>query len=218
LDKQSQIALFQSLDDERAAEVLEEVETDIQLSLLETLSDEKASDILEIMPSDEAADILEELESARAEKLLFQMEAENSSEIRDLMEYDEKTVGSLMAKEFISLLPDLTVENTLKYIKDTKPEDEITHFIYLTNNHNKLIGVVTLLDIVTADAEAKLYDLMSANVISVKDEDKIDKVMELMQKYNLPALPVIDENKVLVGVTSLNDLINEYIRLRRIAL
>lgn len=215
LDTNSQITLFHSLDDETAADVLEEVEADVQLSLLNTLPDEKASDILEIMPSDEAADILEEIEDDRAEKLLIQMEAENSSEIRELMEYDEKTIGSVMAKEFISFLPDITVEKALAYIKETKPSDDISHYVYLTNTKNKLIGVVSLLSIVTADTGAKLYDLMVANVKSVNDETKIDRVMELMQKYNLLSIPVVDENNELLGITSLNDLINEYIRLRR---
>lgn len=215
LDQKSQITLFNSLDDETAADVLEEVETDVQLSLLSTLPDEKASDILEIMPSDEAADILEEIEEDRAEKLLIQMEVENSSEIRELMEYDEKTIGSVMAKEFISFLPDITVERALAFLKENKPSDDIAHYIYLTNTKNKLIGVVPLLSIVAADSSSKLYDLMVANVKSVNDEAKIDMVMELMQKYNLLAIPVVDENNELLGVTSINDLLNEYIRLRR---
>lgn len=217
LDRNSQIAVFQSLGEEKAAEVLEEIETDIQLSLIDTLSDEKASDILEIMPSDEAADILEEIEDDRAEKLLIQMETENSNEIRELMEYDEKTVGSLMTKDFISFLPDITAGKALAFLKENKPEDEISHYIYLINNKNKLIGVLSILDIIVADSTAKLYDLMKANVKSVKDEDKIDKVMELMQKYSLMALPVVDESNELVGVTSLNDLLDEYIRLRRVS-
>lgn len=215
LDRESQIALFQGLGDKKAAEVLEEVETDVQVSILGTLSDELASDILEIMPSDEAADILEEISDDRAELLLTQMEAENSSEIRELMEYDEKTVGSVMAKEFISFLPDLQVTEALQFLKVNKPKDDLSHYIYLTNSKNKLIGVVTLLDIVAADSNAKLYDLMETGVKSVQDEDKIDKVMELMRKYNLLALPVVDENQELVGITSLNDLLNEYVRLRR---
>lgn len=216
LDKNGQIALFQSLDDETAAEVLEELETEVQVSLLDNMPDEKASDILEIMPSDEAADILEEIEDSRAEKLLIQMELENSNEIRELMEYDEKTVGSMMTKEFISFLPDITVEKTLNYLKENKPKDDIIQYIYLTNSKNKLIGVLTLMEIVTADSKAKLYDLMIGKAKSVKDEDKIDTVMEIMQKYNLLALPVVDENNELVGIASLNDLLDEYIRLRRV--
>lgn len=216
LDRQNQITLFQGLDDETAAEVLEEMEADAQLSLLKTLPDEKASDILEIMPSDEAADILEEIEDDRVEKLLVQMDMENSNEIRELMEYDEKTVGSIMAKEFVSFLPDTSVEEARVFLKENRPNDDFTHYIYLTNSKNKLIGVVTLLDIITADINAKLYDLMAEKVKSVKDEDNIEKVMELIQKYNLLALPVVDENNELVGITSINDLLNEYIRLRRV--
>jgi magnesium transporter len=167
------------------------------------------------MPSDEAADILEEIEDIRAEKLLIQMETENSDEIRELMEYDEKTVGSIMAKEFMTLLPDTTVEKALTYLKENKSEEDILLYIYITNNKNKLLGVVTLLEIVTAPSNAKLYDLMIGKLKSVKDEDKIDKAMEIMQKYNLFALPVVDENNELVGTTSLNDVLDEYIKLRR---
>jgi Mg/Co/Ni transporter MgtE len=217
LDRNGQLALFKSLDDETAAEVLEELETEVQVDLLESLPDEKASDLLEIMSSDEAADILEEIEDSRAEKLLIQMEAENSNEIRELMEYDEKTVGSIMTKEFVSFLPDMTVEKALLYLKENKPKEDVLHYIYITNNRNKLIGVVSLLEVVTADSNAKLYDLMIGKANSVKDEDKIDRVMELMQKYNLLALPVVDENNELVGIASLNDLLDEYIKLRRVA-
>lgn len=215
LDKAGQIALFNSLDDETAAEVLEELETEVQVSLVDNMSDEKASDILEIMPSDEAADILEEIEDVRAEKLLVQMETENSDEIRELMEYDEKTVGSIMAKEFIAFLPDMTAEEALLSLKENKPKEDTLNYIYIINNNNKLIGVVTLLELVTANPKFKLYDLMVGKAKSVKDEDKIDRVMELMQKYNLYELPVVDGSNELIGITSLNDLLDEYIRLRR---
>ncbi|WMJ86780.1 magnesium transporter MgtE N-terminal domain-containing protein [Anaerocolumna sp. MB42-C2] len=216
LDKQSQITLFHVLDNAKAAEVLEEMETESQLNIIDTLPDEKASDILEIMPSDEAADILEEIEDTRVEKLLEQMQTENSSEIRELMEYDEKTVGSVMTKDFISFLPDITVEKALAYIKTNQHPKEFSHNIYLANNNNKLIGVVTLFDIIVSEADNKLYDLMNANFKRAQDEDKIENVMEIMQKYNLHEIPVVDENNDLVGIVSLNDILNEYIRLRRI--
>jgi len=216
LDSKNQMALFDNLDDEQAAEVLEEMDSEAQLNIINILPDEKASDLLEIMPSDEAADILEEIEDYRMEILLEQMESENSSEIRELMEYEDKTVGSVMAKEFVSFLPDMTVEMALLKLKEDKPSDEVAHYIYLTNRNHKLIGVVTLLDLASADSTYKLYDLMDNNLKSVKDEERIEKVMEIMQKYNLLALPVVDENNELVGITSLNDLVHEYIKLRRV--
>ena len=165
----------------------------------------------------EAADILEEIEDTRAEILLDQMEEESSIEIRELMEYEEKTIGSVMAKEYISFLPDATVNSAITYLRDNKQKEDNIYYVYLTNSKNKLIGVVSLIDIITAENTAKLYDLMTKNLRSVHDEDKIDSVMEYMQKYNLLSLPVVDENNELVGITSLNDLINEYVRLGRVA-
>lgn len=215
LDKQNQINIFNNLDNIQAAQVLEEMESDVQLSLLETLSDEKASDILEIMPADEAADILEEITNERAEKLLTQMESENSMEIRELMEYAEKTAGSLMTKEYITLKSEMRVDKALQKLRESKPEEGVTHNIYLTNDKDKFVGVVTLFDIVTSESFVKLSELMLTNGMSVNDEDKIDRVMELMRKYNLLIVPVIDDSRELVGVLSLNDLLEEYIRLRR---
>jgi magnesium transporter len=217
LDKQTQVTVFQSLGDQRAAEVLKEVGHDVQLNLLETLTDEQASDILEIMPSDEAADILEEVEDTRVEKLLVQMETENSSEIRELMEYDERTIGSMMAKDFVTFPPNVTVETALTHLRANRPEDDAGPYIYLINHSNRLLGVISLIDLITADSTSKLLEeLMTSNVLYyVGDEDKIDKAMKMMHKYNLPALPVLDNHQKLVGVTSLNDLLNEYIRLGR---
>lgn len=216
LDSQSRTLLFQSLDNEKAAEVLEEVETGIQRSILETLSDEKASDILEIMPSDEAADILEEIEDTRAEKLLTQMETESSEEIRELMEYEKQTVGSLMSKDFVSFLPDISVRDALAQLKETRPGEESTHYLYLVNSKRKLLGVISLYDMVLSEAEIKLYELMTPNIKSLNDEDDIDEALEVMRKYNLLYIPVLDENREMVGTISLNDLMYELVRLRRV--
>jgi len=216
LDKESQIALFHSLGDERAAKVLEEMEEDDQVDLLKTLPDERASDLLEIMPSDEAADILENIEDIRAEKLLEQMEAENSTEIRELMEYEDSTIGSVMTKDFLAFRPEETVGDAILSIRENPPEEEISHYIYLVDEKKHLIGVVSLLDIASSDHEIFLKDLKMKHSYIVKDEERIDKVMELMQKYNLQAMPVTDEKDELVGVTFLSDLIHEYIKLRRV--
>lgn len=217
LDRKNREVIFQSLDNEKAAEVLEEVEADVQISLLENLSDEKASDILEIMPADEAADILEEIEVSRAERLLTQMESENSDEIRELMEYEDLTVGSIMTKDFISFLPDVRVEDAIRYIKEEKPKGDMAINFFIVNNKDKLIGVVMPIDLLSSDLENKLYDVMITKTVSLKDEDGIDDALEVMQKYNLTIVPVVDENGELIGMTSLNDLVFEYIRLRRVA-
>ena len=216
LDKQSQMNLLHSLDDETAAEVLEEMEEDDQQDILKTLPDEKASDLLEIMPSDEAADILENVSGSRAEVLLDQMDLENSNDIRELMEYEDCTVGSVMTNEFASYPSDTTAGDVIKTLKEKCEEEELSHYIYLTDAAGHLTGLVTLLDVALAQQATRLSELMTGHLYQVCDENRIDKVMDMMQKYNLQAMPVTDTSNTLVGVIFLNDLIHEYIKLRRI--
>jgi sporulation protein YlmC with PRC-barrel domain len=218
LDGKSRDILFNSLNSQKAAEVFEEIETEVQVNLLKSMSDEKASDIFEIMPSDEVADILEEIEEDRVEKLLTQMDEESQEEIRELMEYEQDTVGSLMSKDFITFLPDLTAKEVIDWLQENVPEDEETYYVYVTNNKNNLLGVVSLFTLLTTDKSSKLYNIMTARPNSLKDIDTIEAAVEAMQKYSLVALPVIDEDNELVGTISLNDSISEFIPSRRAAL
>lgn len=218
LDSKSRDILFHSLNNQKAAEVLEEIETDIQVNLLKSMSDEKASDILEIMPSDEAADILEEIEEDRAEKLLTHMDEESQDEIRELMEYEKETVGSIMSKDFLTFLPDVTVSDVLAWIQTNSPSEDEGYYIYVTNDKNNLMGVVSLFSLITSNKDSKLYNIMATRPESLRDTDEVEDAISLMHKYNLVCLPVIDEDNDLVGVVSLNDSIHEYSRLRRVAL
>lgn len=215
LDNTSRNILFNSLNNEKAAEVLEEIETDVQVNLLKSMSDEKATDIFEIMPSDEVADILEEIEEDRVEKLLTQMDTESQGEIRELMEYERETVGSIMSKDFLTFLPDVTVSEVLKWIEDNSPDEEESYYIYITNDKDNLIGILSLFSLITSDKNTKLYNVMGSQPKTLKDEDEIEDALSIMQKYNLIGMPVIDDEAKLIGVVSLNDSIYEYTRLRR---
>ncbi|MDR3594673.1 magnesium transporter MgtE N-terminal domain-containing protein [Clostridium sp.] len=214
LDSKSRDILFHSLNNQKAAEVLEEIETDIQVNLIKSMSDEKASDILEIMPSDEIADILEEIEEDRAEKLLTHMDEESQDEIRELMEYEKETVGSIMSKDFLTFLPDVTVNDVLMWIKSNTPDEDESYYIYITNDKNNLIGVVSIFSLIMSNKNTKLYNIMTSRPKSLRDTDEIEDAIALMQKYNLVCIPVMDEDNNLVGVVSINDSIHEYKLLR----
>lgn len=218
LDTKSRDILFHSLNNQKAAEVLEEIETDVQVNIIKSMSDEKASDILEIMPSDEIADILEEIEEDRAEKLLTHLDEESQDEIRELMEYEKETVGSIMSKDFLTFLPDLTVGDVLKWIEDNTPDDEEGYYIYITNDKENLIGMISLFSLITSNKNDKLYNIMNTRPQSLHDTDEIEDAISLMHKYNLVCVPVMDEENYLVGVVSLNDSIHEYKQLRRVVL
>lgn len=215
LDKQAQIDVFKSLEPEQAADVLEEVESDVQISLLEQLPVEQAADVLEMMPQDEVADILEEVTDQTAEKLLIEMEEHISEEIRELMEYDDRTVGSLMMTDMMSFDKDENVKSVLKQLKTEQPEEDITNFVYVTDD-KKLVGVISLIDLIHAKSNRVLRTLMKTELVVLKDTDKIEEAMEQMQKYNLMILPVIDENHELIGIVSLMDIVYEYIRLKKV--
>lgn len=218
LDNKNRDILFNSLNNQKAAEVFEEIETDVQVNLLRSMSDKKASDILEIMPSDEVADIFEEIEEDRAEKLLAQMNAESQGEIRELMEYEKETIGSIMSKDFITFLPDITVSGALNWIQMNISEEEESYYIYVINDNNNLLGVIPLFLLITSNKDTKLYNIITAKPKSISDVDTIDDALKILEKYNLVSLPVLDENNSLIGIISLNDIIHEYARFKRIVL
>ena len=145
------------------------------------------------------------------------MDKENSNDIRELMEYEDCTVGSVMTNDFASYALETTAEDVMRTLKDKCEEEEISHYIYLTDETGHLKGVVPLLDIAIADKMMKLSEMMTDHLYQVCDENRIDNVMDIMQKYNLQAVPVTDKDNILVGVIFLNDLIHEYIKLRRIS-
>ncbi|MDP4267716.1 MAG: CBS domain-containing protein [Bacteroidota bacterium] len=215
LDHKTQVAVFESLEEEYAADVLEELETDAQINVLESLPLEKAADVLEKMPADEVADILDEMEKEKAEQLLGEMESEDSQEVRDLMEYPENTVGSLMSTDFISFNENMTVEDTINELRKLKPEQDTIYYLYVLDNDEKLIASVSIRDLIISNPETKLHEIMKHKVVKVGDYDKIDSLAEIISKYNLLAIPVVDEKMKMVGVVIIDDVVFTLLKTRK---
>ena len=214
-DSKTAAEIFLKLDNARAADVLEEMETDKQVDMLKTIDVGKAADILEEMPSDEVADILDDLDKEDAEELLNNMEKEASSEVRELMEYDEKSVGSLMSTDFISLKCNYTAQKAIEHLREIKPEEENIYYLYVTNNNDKLCGVVSLRNLIIAEADTLLEEIMNKDLTYVKADDEIKELIKTVSKYNLLAIPVVDDEMVLIGMVVINDVIYELIKGRR---
>ncbi len=208
-DAKTAMKIFSGLDNARGADVLEEMEEDVQIKMIEGLSKEKAADILEEMPSDEAADILDGLEESKAEELLSEMEQDSRDEIRELMEYDDKVIGSIMSTEFIAFPSDTTVEAVIKYLKENKPEEGLMNYIYTTNPKGKLTGKVSLRDLILADGKELLKSLMHKDIIYFYDDDKVDELTQVASKYNLLSIPIVDHEMQIVGNVVIHDILDE---------
>lgn len=215
LDHKTQLAVFSALDEEKAADVLEEMETDAQISVLEGLSVEKAADVLEKMPPDEVADILDDLDKEKAEELLSEMEDEAREEVRELMEYPENTVGSLMTTDFLSFNENMTVLQTIEELRKLKPPSDTIYYLYVLDDREKLVATVSLRDLIVTEPDTPLYKIMNSKVIKVSDYERIDSLAEIISKYNLIAIPVVDKEDTMLGMVIIDDVVFTLLKARK---
>nr|WP_320039011.1 CBS domain-containing protein [uncultured Bacteroides sp.] len=215
LGKKASADVFLSLDEERAADVLEEMEADAQVHIIESLSIEKAADVLDKMPADEVADILNALEEEKAELLLNEMEKKTSEEVRELLDYPEDSVGSLMATEIISFSKEKTVNDVLNELREKKPEAATLYNLFVTDEKEELIATVSLRDIVVSSPEATINEIMKPSPVCLRDDQDVDEIAEIVSKYNMLAIPVVDNANVLQGMVVIDDVIEDLINKRR---
>jgi Mg/Co/Ni transporter MgtE len=209
------MSLFSSLDEEKAADVLEELEPEVQVHYIENLPVNKAADVLEKMPADEAADIIDELEDERAEQLLREMDIESSQEVRELLEYPDNSVGSLMTTDVISFKPGITVEEVIRELRTKKPEPAELYKLFVTEENDELIGTFDLRDLVVAQPETPLSDIMKADPVFLYDDQKVQDIAGIISKYNLLAVPVVDTDNQLQGMVVVDDVVEDLINERR---
>jgi CBS domain-containing protein/sporulation protein YlmC with PRC-barrel domain len=201
-------AIFESIDSEVAADALSEVDPRVQASILESLEPEKAADIMEEMAPDEAADILAELEEETSEEILDEMESAPESEVRELLEFKEDTAGGLMNTEYVAVPDGATVAGAIAALKGNEDLLESLNTIFLVDADQCLRGVVPLGRLFTASGATPLKELALDTLVQVSVDEKQDRVIELFDKYNLLALPVIDEEQKLAGVVTADDIIS----------
>ena len=215
LGKKSSMSIFSSLDEEKAADVLEELETNAQIHILENLPVNKAADVLEKMPADEVADILDELEDDKAEMLLKEMDMESSQEVRELLEYDDDLVGSIMTTDYLSFSATMTVAEVLVELRTKKPESAELYNMFVIEKNDELIGSFNLRDLVVSEPNVSVSQIMKSEPVSLFDDQKVGAIAELVSKYNLLAVPVVDQNNQLQGMVVIDDVVEDLTRKRR---
>ena len=201
-------SFFKGLDVETAAEALSELQPDVQAAIITGMDTDKAADIIEEMPPDEAADVLSDLPVDKAKEILEQIEKEEAEDIQELLSHEEDTAGGLMTNVFIAYPPEITVKEAINRFRKDAEEVETVYYIYVLNEEEKLLGVVSLRDLLLGDPATRLADIMETKLKTVTpDTDEVD-VGEIVSKYNLVALPVVDTEGALLGIVAVDDILD----------
>ena len=209
MDREERNILFSTLDLETAAETIMEVEEpEMQAAIISSLDSEKASDILEEMGPDDAADLLADLPQRKAEELLSHMETEEAEDVKELLKYPEDSAGGLMTTEYIVLRDTLTAEEAIDQLRAQAPDAETIYYLYVVDQLGHLKGVLSLRELIISPKERPIAQFMRQNVVSVKVNDHQDHVAEIIDKYGLLAVPVIDNKDVLQGIVTVDDVLD----------
>jgi len=208
LDRDERVEMMTALTDERAADVLEEAEPEVQTAVINELPNERASDILEEMAPDEAADVLGELPEERAEELIALMEDEKAEEVSRLLQYPPETAAGKMTTEFIALPATMTVEEVIARLRETKPDSETIYYLYVVDEQERLVGILSIRSLIVSPPGAPISQVMRTDVISVRPDASTEDVAGALIKYDLLAVPVVEENGRLAGIVTVDHLID----------
>lgn len=202
------VILFEGLDPDAAAEALHELTPDMQAAIIDKMDSEHASEIIERMPADEAADVISDLPMEKAQELLGMIEKEEAESISELLGHEEDTAGGLMINEFIAYPPELTVSEAIERFRKDAGELEEAYYIYVADAKEKLLGAISLRDLILAPPDAKLSDIMQDKLQTVAPETDEKVVAGIISKYNLLALPVVDKDNVILGMVTVDDVVD----------
>jgi len=201
-------AVVSALDDETTAAAMQEMEFDLQKSVLDAVESEKAADILEEINPDDAADLVGDLPKERADELLSLMEPEEASDVKALLKYPDDSAGGLMTPEYVTLPAGITAQQAIEHLRRVGEEAETIYYCYVIEEDNCLVGVLSLRELIIARADQPIDEIMERGVIAVPPSASQEETARLISRYNLLAIPVVDESKRLLGIVTVDDAID----------
>lgn len=202
------ISILNSLDEEAAADAFEEISPEKQRTILTEMEKKQAADLIDEMSPDDAADLLAFLSPEKKEEILKLMDPEESYELRELLQYHENSAGGIMTTEYASITRDMTTADVIKYLRKAAHDLETIYYMYVLSSDSKLEGVITIRELLLEDDDTKVEDFMIKDMISVNVEDQEDDVARQIAKYNLIAIPVVDDNNEMKGIVTVDDAID----------
>lgn len=202
------VLLFRLLPKDEAAEVFAYLPIDQQQTLIQSLSNTEVGQILNDLNSDDAVDMLEEMPANVVKKILALADPQTRQDINSLLQYPEDSAGSIMTVEFIDLRSFMTINDAIERIRKKGIDSETINYCYVTDGQKHLLGVISLREIILAKPEEKIEDLMDDNIIIVTTLQDQEEVAKLFKKYDFAAMPVVDQENRLVGIITVDDVMD----------
>jgi len=208
LTPRDRAGVLASLDDEQVADAIEEMEPETQVEVLEDLEPDRAADILEEMSPDDAADLVADLSETAREEILSLMEKEEAEEVQELLGYPEESAGGIMTTEYIALPANLTAAQSIDRLRELEPDAETIYYVYVVDKDESLVGVLSLRDLIVAQPQTVISNVMIKEPITVSVLDDQDHVAGVIARYNLLAVPVVDDAGHLEGIVTVDDALD----------
>ncbi len=206
LDEDEQTALLPKLNPADAADIFEELYDEDVVEIAEQLPLDKLVEIVNEMEPDEAADLLDDLEPEQAKAVLAKLES--AQELKTLAHYEDDTAGGLMTSAYLALWRRMTAQQAIDAIRAWRPDEETIYYLFVTDRLKRLVGVINLRQLIVADPATPIAEIMDTDVVYVYTDTDQEECADLMQRYDLLALPVVDEHKTLLGVITIDDLVD----------
>jgi magnesium transporter len=204
-------SVLASLDDEAVADVIEEMEPENQVEVLEDLHPERAADILEEMSPDDAADLVADLSDTARDEILSLMERDEAAEVKELLSYPEDSAGGIMTTEVVAVPATLTAGQTIDRLRDLEPDAETIYYVYVVDTAERLVGVLSLRDLIVAKPNTPISDVMIKEPVAVGVLADKDEVAQVVARYNLLAVPVVDDHGTLEGIVTVDDTLDAFL-------
>jgi CBS domain-containing protein len=208
LDDEQRVAIFNKLDTEHASDVLEEIDPSVQRGLLSSLKKEKVAMLIDEMTPGQAADVLAALPFTEADIILKLLDEENVKKIRSILKKQEENILCFATLNFLKFAPEMTVEQAREEYQRIAKDKDVIMYIYVVNSQDKLLGVIDIKELLMADDNVLLKDIMATSIISLKPESTLKEASTMFTRYSFRAIPVTDENSKIDGVVKYRDVMN----------
>jgi len=206
LDVEDQAELLPRLDPEKAADIVVELDQEDQAEIAGRVNDSALADILDEMEPDDAADVIGDLPEQRQQRVLAEMA--EASDVRPLLIHPDESAGGLMTTSFLTLRPGMTSQDAINALREWSPDDEMPYYLFVVDRERKLVGVVSLRQLLVAQPATLISQIMRPEVVTVQVGADQEAVANLMKKYDFLALPVVDPQNRLVGIITVDDVVD----------